>query len=201
MRPPILKTWRRDAVQFRGIYTNRYGIGSQTGGSSSGGSGGEVEVTEGVNFGFIFDGDSTWFCLKDDFGTNFRLNVVSDAGDNQILVTLESAIIPASAPPPIEEANYHFCSDGYLRFRNLVLGYPNANYIAANVDGSETPVIESSAVNASAILASATYNAGQNFLIVDNKFYFKDALGAVYYPIIIEEALSTYTIQLTSGYV
>jgi hypothetical protein len=200
MRPPILKAWNRTAIQFRGIYSNRYGIGSQTGGSSGGGSGGEISVVQGDNFEFNFDGDITRFYLKDDFGDNYLIDIVDVAGDYQIEIAAAAGGLPSSAPPPVFAGNYVFCIDAYLRFHIDGSGGINSSYIAVNSDGSATPVIEDPAVANTAIKSTTTYKVGSNFEIVGTKFYFKDMLGNVYYPIIVEDTPGNYVLQLTAGY-
>lgn len=153
-----------------------------------------VEDTEGVNFEFNYDGDITWFYLFDEFANKYRIDIYDGL---QYTITAAAGGVVSVAPPPVNNGNYIFNADNYLRFRNT--NSDASFFLQVNsADGTLSVEALPGNVPASGNQASETFSSGINFVIQDNYFYFKDELGNRWLPLIVEEAANVFVVQLTA---
>lgn len=194
MRPPILKCWTRRSIEWRGIYVNRYGIGSQS-------TGGDSIPVEGDNYAFGWDGDFQTFDLKEVDGTRYRILLTGEPGAESIYIEVDPGpVIPVPIVPnyPYLGAamGYQFTRDNYFRLLNQFYG--TWHHVSAEANETHT-ISAGQASNAASSTDANTYNALFAFRDGAMSFFFKDLVtGNLYKPWIVENGVDTYQIELTA---
>lgn len=195
MRPPILKAWHRTTIDYRGIYVNRYGIGAQ------GGDSGEVILPEGDNYVFTFNGDEYRFELKTQGGVQCALDIVGDAGLEQLhLVRTVNPPIVGLVPnvSGFAPLYYQFTADNYFRLLNTDT-FLHWHTISALLDENHT-ISERFASNAAVSTDANTYNALFKFVSGTLSFYLRYIpTGALFKPWVIDLGSDVYQLQLTAA--
>lgn len=193
MRPPIVKAWHRTTIQFRGNYSNRYGVGEQTGGTDLG-----PPPAQGDNYGFGFLDTSNYFYMKDQAGSYYYVEIYGDPGSEIFYIYPRLGFESLNYPPYAFGRNYVFTPDLKFQLRSSInipidRCYDWAGQVSNKLDNPTLVMFPYTAMN----IGSSSYRIGPNFVFQGNSFYLRYGYNTpALKPWIVNNA-GTYSLSLT----